>query len=96
MTELHAYLVDLVKESGVTDPGEIEYFARDLEPVLLDRIMASTLLALPKQYREQASTLALENPQWFNDFCRQHVINYEDYMVKVLQQFAAEYLDTIM
>lgn len=96
MTELHAYLVDLVKESGVTDSHEIEYFVHDLEPVLLERIMASTLLALPAHYREQASALALENPQQFTVFCRQHITNYEDYMVKILEQFAAEYLDTIM
>lgn len=96
MTELHVYLTDLVRESGVSDPAEVEYFATDLEPLLLDRIMASTLLALPPQYREQASTLALEQPDRFNQFCREHIVNYEDYIVKVLDRFAAEYLDTIM
>jgi hypothetical protein len=93
---MQAYLRDLVKESWVSNPDDIEQFASELEPLLLERLLVKVYTVLPEEHYEHLASIVMESPDEFHAFCRTHIEHYDQLMAEVVKQFSDEYLEDIV
>lgn len=92
MNNIQEFIVDMLIEAWF-HPEDHEDLIKEIEPVLLKRIITKIALKLTPEQREEAELLLSKaDSQWFNALCQKTIPNYEEYFVEILKEFEEWYL----
>ncbi|MDD3262287.1 MAG: hypothetical protein PHR61_00405 [Candidatus Absconditabacteria bacterium] len=92
MNNIQEFIVDMLIEAGF-HPEDHEDLIKEIEPILLKRIITKIALKLAPEQREEAELLLSKaDSQGFNALCQKAIPNYEEYFVEILKEFEEGYL----
>ncbi len=92
MNNIQEFIVDMLIEAWF-HPDDHDDLIKEIEPVLLKRITTKLALKMNPEQREEAELLLSKaDGEWFNTLCQKAIPNYEEYFVKILQEFEEWYL----
>lgn len=95
MTNMTAYLDNLLNQAGFDNPDQIAMMREELEPILIDRLFAAILAKVPMEQQDEfVATVEAGKPEEFDALCRSYVSNYDEIMSNTLDVFAREYLES--
>lgn len=93
MDNIRQYIYDLLAQAGFTEEDNLEMLADDLEPVLLDRIMAKIALRLSEADQNSMYDMLDEwKAAEFHQFVAEKIENYDVYFAAILDEFTQDYL----
>ncbi len=96
MSHLTTFLRGLLLEAGFTEDDNLQLLQDDLQQVFLDRMNAQILAQIPQEKWEEASALLLdEDTQKWEDFIQLYIPEYDDFLAKIYDDFAQEYLESM-
>lgn len=92
MNNIQEFIVDMLIEAWF-HPEDHEDLIKEIEPVLLKRIVTKIALKLTPEQREEAELLLSKaDGEWFNNLCQKAIPNYEEYFIEILKEFEEGYL----
>ena len=90
MTE---FITELLIQTGFPKE-EHEEIIKEIEPVLMDRIITKLVAKMtPSQRNEADALLEADDGDGFHALCQKAIPNYDEYFASILQEFEEEYLN---
>lgn len=90
MTE---FITDLLIQTGFPTE-EHEEIIKEIEPVLMDRIITKLVAKMtPTQRNEADALLEADDGDGFHALCQKAIPNYDEYFASILKEFEEEYLN---